>query len=270
MLEVRGISKTFHPGTPNEVRALQHVDLSIEDGSFVVVIGTNGSGKSTLLNAVAGTFIVDTGSIRLAGHDVTHWPEHRRARLIGRVFQNPFSGTAPDMSIAENLALAARRGRPRGLGWALRGDVTRVMRDRVRRLGLGLEDRLDNSIGTLSGGQRQALTLLMATWLKPQLLLLDEHTAALDPKSADQVVRLSEEVIERDQLTTMMVTHSMHQAASLGDRLIMMYRGRVIHDFRGAEKRRLRVDDLLARFEEVRRGEQLDESAAEMLRRAYV
>ena len=270
MLEVRGISKTFHPGTPNEVRALQHVDLSIEDGSFVVVIGTNGSGKSTLLNAVAGTFIVDTGSIRLAGHDVTHWPEHRRARLIGRVFQNPFSGTAPDMSIAENLALAARRGRPRGLSWALRGDVTRVMRDRVRRLGLGLEDRLDNSIGTLSGGQRQALTLLMATWLKPQLLLLDEHTAALDPKSADQVVRLSEEVIERDHLTTMMVTHSMHQAASLGDRLIMMYRGRVIHDFRGAEKRRLRVDDLLARFEEVRRGEQLDESAAEMLRRAYV
>lgn len=270
MLEVRGISKTFHPGTPNEVRALQHVDLSIEDGSFVVVIGTNGSGKSTLLNAVAGTFIVDTGSIRLAGHDVTHWPEHRRARLIGRVFQNPFSGTAPDMSIAENLALAARRGRPRGLGWALRGDVTRVMRERVRRLGLGLEDRLDNSIGTLSGGQRQALTLLMATWLKPQLLLLDEHTAALDPKSADQVVRLSEEVIERDHLTTMMVTHSMHQAASLGDRLIMMYRGRVIHDFHGAEKRRLRVDDLLARFEEVRRGEQLDESAAEMLRRAYV
>lgn len=270
MLEVRGISKTFHPGTPNEVRALQHVDLSVEDGSFVVVIGTNGSGKSTLLNAVAGTFIVDTGSIRLAGHDVTHWPEHRRARLIGRVFQNPFSGTAPDMSIAENLALAARRGRPRGLGWALRGDVTRVMRERVRRLGLGLEDRLDNSIGTLSGGQRQALTLLMATWLKPQLLLLDEHTAALDPKSADQVVRLSEEIIERDHLTTMMVTHSMHQAASLGDRLIMMYRGRVIHDFHGAEKRRLRVDDLLARFEEVRRGEQLDESAAEMLRRAYV
>lgn len=270
MLEVRGISKTFHPGTPNEVRALQHVDLSVEDGSFVVVIGTNGSGKSTLLNAVAGTFIVDTGSIRLAGHDVTYWPEHRRARLIGRVFQNPFSGTAPDMSIAENLALAARRGQPRGLGWALRGDVTRVMRERVRRLGLGLEDRLDNSIGTLSGGQRQALTLLMATWLKPQLLLLDEHTAALDPKSADQVVRLSEEVIERDHLTTMMVTHSMHQAASLGDRLIMMYRGRVIHDFHGAEKRRLRVDDLLARFEEVRRGEQLDESAAEMLRRAYV
>jgi len=270
MLEISGISKTFHAGTPNEVRALQQVDLGIEDGSFVVVIGTNGSGKSTLLNAVAGTFIVDTGTIRLAGHDVTHWPEHRRARLVGRVFQNPFSGTAPDMSIAENLALAARRGQPRGLGWALRGDFRTVMSERVRRLGLGLENRIDNPIGTLSGGQRQALTLLMATWLRPQMLLLDEHTAALDPKSADQVVRMSQEVIEQDHLTAMMVTHSMQQAASLGDRLVMMHRGRIIHDFRGAEKRRLRAADLLARFEEVRRGEQLDESAAELLRRTYV
>ncbi len=270
MLEISGISKTFHSGTPNEVRALQQVDLSIEDGSFVVVIGTNGSGKSTLLNAVAGTFIVDTGTIHLAGHDVTHWPEHRRAQLIGRVFQNPFSGTAPDMSIAENLALAARRGQSRGLGWALRGDFRSVMSERVRCLGLGLESRIDNAIGTLSGGQRQALTLLMATWLRPQMLLLDEHTAALDPKSADQVVRLSREVIERDHLTAMMVTHSMQQAASLGDRLVMMHRGRIIHDFRGAEKRRLRPADLLARFEEVRRGEQLDESAAELLRRAYI
>jgi putative ABC transport system ATP-binding protein len=270
MLEISGISKTFHAGTPNEVRALQQVDLGIEDGSFVVVIGTNGSGKSTLLNAVAGTFIVDTGTIRLAGHDVTHWPEHRRARLVGRVFQNPFSGTAPDMSIAENLALAARRGQRRGLGWALRGDFRTVMSERVRRLGLGLENRIDNAIGTLSGGQRQALTLLMATWLRPQMLLLDEHTAALDPKSADQVVRMSQEVIEQDHLTAMMVTHSMQQAASLGDRLVMMHRGRIIHDFRGAEKRRLRAADLLARFEEVRRGEQLDESAAELLRRTYV
>lgn len=270
MLEVANISKTFSPGTPNEVRALQHVSLTIEPGSFVIVIGTNGSGKSTLLNAVAGTFIVDAGTITLAGREVTHWPEHRRAKLIGRVFQNPFSGTAPDMSIAENVALAARRGRWRGLGWALRGDFASAMRDRIRRLGLGLEDRLDNAIGSLSGGQRQALTLLMATWLKPQLLLLDEHTAALDPKSADQVIRMSEEVIARDQLTTMMVTHSMQQAANLGDRVVMMHRGRIIHDFCGAEKRRLRADDLLARFEEVRRGEQLDESAAEMLQRSYV
>jgi putative ABC transport system ATP-binding protein len=270
MLEVRGIAKTFNAGTPNEVRALQGVDLEIDPGAFVIVIGGNGSGKSTLLNAVAGTFPVDAGTITLDRRDVSRWPEHRRAALIGRVFQNPFSGTAADMSIAENIALAARRGRRRGLGWALGGRFRREMRERVRRLGMGLEDRLDNPMGTLSGGQRQALTLLMATWLEPRLLLLDEHTAALDPKSADQIIRLSEEVIARDRLTTLMVTHSMHQAANLGDRLIMMYRGRIIHDFRGAEKRRLRVDDLLARFEEVRRGEQLDESAAALLRRAYV
>jgi len=270
MLEIERIAKTFNPGTVNEVRALQGVDLRIDEGSFVVVIGTNGSGKSTLLNAVAGSFFVDAGAIRIAGHDVTRWPEHRRARLVGRVFQNPFSGTAPDMSIAENIALAARRGRRRGLGWALRSGVAAEMRERVHRLGMGLESRLDNAIGSLSGGQRQALTLLMATWLKPKLLLLDEHTAALDPKSADQVIRLSDEVIARDRLTTLMVTHSMQQAANLGDRLIMMYRGRIIHDFRGAEKRRLHAGDLLARFEEVRRSEQLDESAAELLRRAYV
>lgn len=270
MLEVRGIAKTFNAGTPNEVRALQGVDLSIDEGSFVVVIGTNGSGKSTFLNAVAGTFFVDAGSIRIAGRDVTRWAEHRRAQLIGRVFQNPFSGTAPDMSIAENIALAARRGLRRGLGWALRRGFASQMCERVRLLGMGLENRLDNPIGTLSGGQRQALTLLMATWRRPQLLLLDEHTAALDPKSADQVIRLSNEVIARDKLTTLMVTHSMQQAANLGDRLIMMHRGRVIHDFQGTEKRRLRVDDLLARFEDVRRSEQLDESAAQLLRRAYV
>ena len=270
MLEIRSIAKTFHAGTPNEVRALQGVDLTISEGSFVIVIGTNGSGKSTLLNAVAGTFLVDTGTVCLAGNDVTRWPEHRRATLIGRVFQNPFSGTAPHMSIVENLALAARRGHRRGLGWALRTNFKSTLRDRVNRLGLGLEDRLDNAIGSLSGGQRQALTLLMATWLKPKLLLLDEHTAALDPRSADLVIRLSEDIIARDRLTTLMVTHSMQQAAHLGDRLIMMHRGRIIHDFHGAEKRRLRVDDLLARFEEVRRGELLDEAAAEMLRRTYV
>src|SRR5262245_50961527 len=179
MLEIRGISKTFHPGTPNEVRALREVDLTVEEGEFVIIVGGNGSGKSSLLNAAAGTFFVDQGRIMLAGRDVTRWPEHRRARLIGRVFQNPFSGTAPSMSIAENLTLAARRGRRRGLGWALTRSFRREMRERVRHLGMGLEDRLDNPIGTLSGGQRQALTLLMATWVKPHLLLLDEHTAAL-------------------------------------------------------------------------------------------
>jgi len=270
MLEINSIRKTFYPGTPNEVRALQGVDLRINEGSFVIVIGTNGSGKSTLLNAVAGTFLVDTGTVRLEGSDITRWAEHRRATFIGRVFQNPFSGTAPHMSIAENLVLAAKRGHRRGLGWALHTNFAGEMRERVRRLGMGLEDRLDNPIGNLSGGQRQALTLLMATWLKPKLLLLDEHTAALDPKSADQVVRISEEIIARDQLTTLMVTHSMQQAVNLGDRLLMMHRGRIIHDLYGAEKRRLRVDDLLARFEEVRRGELLDETAAQMLQRRYV
>jgi putative ABC transport system ATP-binding protein len=270
MLDVRALTKTFNPGTANEVRALRGVNLTIEPGSFVVVIGTNGSGKSTLLNAVAGSVRVDAGTIQLAGRDVTRWPEYRRARFVGRVFQNPFSGTAPGMSIAENLALAARRGRRRGLGWALPRRFSAEMRARIRRLGMGLEDRLDNVIGTLSGGQRQALTLLMATWQHPDLLLLDEHTAALDPKSADQVIRLTDEVVAQDRLTTLMVTHSMAQAANLGDRLIMMYHGRVIHDFSGAEKRRLRVEDLLARFEDVRRSEQLDESVAELLRRAYV
>jgi putative ABC transport system ATP-binding protein len=270
MLEVIGVEKTFNPGTVNEVRALHGVDLALEEASFLVVVGTNGSGKSTLLNAVAGAFAVDQGTIRIDGTDVTSWSEHRRAAFIGRVFQNPFSGTAPQMTIAENLSLAARRGQRRGLGWALAPRFRAEMRERIRPLGMGLEDRLDNEIGTLSGGQRQALTLLMATWRRPTLLLLDEHTAALDPKSAEQVIRLSEEAIARDRLTTLMVTHSMQQATALGDRLVMMHRGRVVHDLRGAEKQRLRAEDLLARFEEIRRMEQLDESAAELLRRAYV
>jgi putative tryptophan/tyrosine transport system ATP-binding protein len=189
---------------------------------------------------------------------------------MGRVFQNPFSGTSPNLTIAENLVLAARRGLPRRLGWALNRKAEDELRERVRQLNMGLEDRLDNAIGSLSGGQRQALTLLMATWLKPRLLLLDEHTAALDPKSADQVIALTDAIVTRDRLTTLMVTHSMHQAANLGDQLIMMHRGKIIQEFKGAEKRRTRVDDLLARFEEVRRAEQLDETAADMLERTYV
>src|SRR5881396_3788437 len=215
MLELRRVYKTFSAGTPNEVRALRGVDVTVDAGSFVIVIGTNGSGKSTLLNAVAGGFFLDRGSIHLDGTNITSWPEHRRASLIGRVFQNPFSGTAPSMSIAENLALAARRGRPRGLGWALNRSMREELRDRVRRLNMRLEERLDNPIGSLSGGQRQALTLLMASWLKPSLLLLDEHTAALDPKSADQVIQLTQEIVARDRLTTLMVTHSMLQASHL-------------------------------------------------------
>jgi putative ABC transport system ATP-binding protein len=270
MLELHHLRKTFHPGTPNEVRALRGVSLTIDEGSFVVVIGTNGSGKSTLLNAVAGTFLVDEGRIQLAGKDVTRWPEHRRAKHIGRVFQNPFTGSAPNLTIAENLALAARRGQSRGLGWALRRAELAQLRDQVREMGLGMEDRLSNVIGSLSGGQRQSLTLLMAGLHRPDLLLLDEHTAALDPKSADQVIRLTESLIRKHRLTTMMVTHSMQQAASLGDRLIMMVRGEVRYDFRGEAKRRLTPDAILAKFEEVRRIDQLDESAANLLRRRYV
>ncbi|HXB69797.1 MAG TPA: ATP-binding cassette domain-containing protein [Candidatus Acidoferrales bacterium] len=270
MLEIRDARKTFNPGTPNEVRALQGVNLTLDDGSFTIIIGTNGSGKSTTLNAVAGSFFLDSGQLLVAGVDVTRWPEYRRASLVGRVFQNPFSGTAPNLSIAENFALAARRGLSRGLGLALHRRMKTGMREAVRQLNMGLEDRLDNAIGSLSGGQRQALTLLMATWRKPQLLLLDEHTAALDPKSADQVVALSQKLIARDRLTTLMVTHSMQQAAALGDRLIMMHRGQAIHDIRGAAKQRVRAAELLERFEEIRRSELLDEAAAEMLERVYV
>lgn len=270
MLEIHNISKTFNPDTPNEVRALDGVELTIDEGSWVVVIGTNGSGKSTLLNAVAGTFFVDSGTIHLDSQNLTRWPEYHRAKFIGRVFQNPFSGTAPNMSIAENFALAARRGLTRGLGWALQTDLMNNLRERIRQLNMDLENRLDNVIGSLSGGQRQALTLLMATWLRPKLLLLDEHTAALDPKSANQVIRLTEEIVSREKLTALMVTHSMHLAANLGDRLIMMHKGQIIHDFAGMEKRRLRVNELLAHFEDVRRKEQLEQTAAEMLRRTYV
>lgn len=270
MLQLRDVNKTFFAGTPNEVRALRGVSLQIEEGSFVTVIGTNGSGKSTLLNAVAGTFPLDAGAISIAGRDVTSWPEHRRATLIGRVFQNPFSGTAPTMTVAENLALAARRGLGRGLGSLLPARLHAELRDRVATLNMHLESRMDNPIGTLSGGQRQALTLLMATWRRPELLLLDEHTAALDPKSADQIVRLTERIVSQHRLTTLMVTHSMQQAATLGDRIVMMNQGRVLADYSGAQRRRVHADDLVRRFDEIRRDEQLDVSAAEMLREMYV
>lgn len=270
MLELRDVRKTFNAGTVNEVRSLQGVNLSIAEGSFVTVIGTNGSGKSTLLNAIAGSFRLDAGSVLIDGKDVTQWQEHQRAQYIGRVFQNPFSGTSPNLSIAENLALAAFRGQPRGLGQALNSDLRQKMIDTVKTLGMNLDTRLDNIIGSLSGGQRQALTLLMATWLRPRVLLLDEHTAALDPKSADQVIRITDRIVTENRLTTFMVTHSMQQAVTLGDRLIMLHRGRVIHDFRGAYKRRLTPMDLLARFEEIRRADLLDESAAALLRKQYI
>jgi len=270
LVRLTNVFKTFNGGTVNEVRPMQGINLEIAEGSFVIVLGGNGSGKSTLLNAVAGSFPIDSGRIELDGHDVSTWPEHRRANLIGRVFQNPFSGTAPNMSILDNFSLAAKRGRFRGLNWAHSRHLQDELRDRVRELKMGLEDRLDSAIGSLSGGQRQALTLLMATWLKPKLLLLDEHTAALDPKSADQVIALTDRIIARERLTTLMVTHSMQQAINLGNRIVMMHRGNVLHDFSDTQKQRLRVDDLLARFENVRRRELLDESAAELLRARYI
>ena len=269
MLEIQTLSKTFLPNTANEVRALQDVNFTIEEGSFTGIIGTNGSGKSTLLNAVAGTFEPDVGSIHLDGYDITHWPEYKRASLVGRVFQNPFAGTAAEMSIAENIVIAMKRGKSR----SLRRAVTRAFRDevadRVRTLKMGLEDRLDNPIGTLSGGQRQALALLMASWTRPQLLLLDEHTAALDPKSASQVAELTKEIIEREKLTALMVTHSMQQAVDLPDRIVMMHRGRIIEDFRDERKLRVRVPDLMATFDRVRKRELFDESVAGILAEQY-
>ena len=270
MLEISNLCKTFNVGTINEVMSLQNVSLSIEDGSFVCVLGTNGSGKSTLLNAVAGTFLTDSGSIILKGKEITKWPEHKRASQIGRVFQNPFSGTAPGMSIAENLALAAKRGRKRGLGWGLTASVMSELKSKVKVLNMGLEERLETPIGKLSGGQRQALTLLMSSWLKPDLLLLDEHTAALDPKTASKVIELTERIVNQGKLTTLMVTHSMQQAVNLGDRTVMMYKGNIIHDLEGTERARVRPQDLLARFEDIRRREQLDGSVAEMLSSNYV
>lgn len=269
MLNVRQLTKTFFPKTPNEVQALRGVDLNIPEGCFAAIIGTNGSGKSTLLNAVAGTFEPDHGQISIDGTEITRWPEHRRASLIGRVFQNPFAGTAAEMTIAENIALAMRRGRRRGLGFALRRSVRDEIAARVRTLNLGLEDRLDNPIGTLSGGQRQALTLLMATWLRPRLLLLDEHTAALDPKSAAQVAGLTLEIIRREKLTALMVTHSMQQAVQLPERIIMMHKGQIVRQYADQEKARVRVPDLLAAFDQVRRREQLDPFVADILSKQY-
>lgn len=270
MLSLKNLRKTFNAGTVNEVRALQGIDLEVGEGSFVQLLGMNGSGKSTLLNAVAGSFFTDHGSIRLDSDDITRWPEHRRAKYIGRVFQNPFSGTAPNLSIAENFALASRRGLGRGLSPALGKSLLEDLRTKVAGLKMGLEDRMDNAIGSLSGGQRQALTLLMATWRRPKLLLLDEHTAALDPKSAEQVIQLTEQVVSEGKLTVLMVTHSMQQAVNLGDRIVMLHRGRIAHDFRDSAKRRLRPEDLVDRFDEIRRRELLDESAAALLRAAYV
>jgi putative tryptophan/tyrosine transport system ATP-binding protein len=270
MLSVEGISKTFFPNTVNEVKALQQVSLTITEGSFTAVIGTNGSGKSTLLNAVAGTFMVDSGSILVDGTDISQWPEYRRAKMIGRVFQNPFAGTAADMSIAENIVLAMHRGQGRPLTRAVSYRLKSEIKERVSMLKMGLEDRLDNPIGTLSGGQRQALTLLMATWLRPKLLLLDEHTAALDPKSAAKVIELTRQIIREERLTALMVTHSMQQAVDLPDRIIMMHRGRVVEDLMDEQKKRVRAADLLETFDRIQKRDLFDESVASLLSGQYI
>jgi putative tryptophan/tyrosine transport system ATP-binding protein len=269
MLKITNLSKTFFPNTVNEVRALQNINLTLKAGSFTCIIGTNGSGKSTLLNAVAGTFIPDRGTILLDGKDVTRWEEYKRAKLVGRVFQNPFAGTAAEMSIAENIVLAMHRGRRLSLHNALKLKTRNEIAERISMLKMGLEDRLDNPIGTLSGGQRQALTLLMASWLKPKLLLLDEHTAALDPKTAAKVAELTRLIIAKEKLTALMVTHSMQQAVDLPDRIVMMHRGQIVADFEDEMKKRVRTPDLMHIFDRVQKRELFDPAVAEMLADQY-
>ena len=248
MLKIQNIYKTFNRGTVNEKRALNGVDLELNEGDFVTIIGGNGAGKSTLLNSICGVFPVDSGRIVIDGSDVTRLPEHKRAKFLGRVFQDPMMGTAADMWIEENMSLAYRRGQSRGLKWAITGKERKMYKELLSHLGLGLEDRLSSKVGLLSGGQRQALTLLMAVMRKPKLLLLDEHTAALDPKTAENVLRLSEKFINEDNLTAMMITHNMKDAITHGNRLIMMHEGRIIYDVSGEEKKKLTVDDLLKKF----------------------
>ena len=248
MLDIKNIYKTFNAGTVNEKTALNGVSLHLNEGDFVTVIGGNGAGKSTLLNAVAGTWLVDEGSITIGGVDVTHLPEHKRAKYIGRVFQDPMMGTAATMQIEENLALAFRRGKPRTLRTGINKAEREQYREMLKILDLGLEDRMTSKVGLLSGGQRHALTLLMASLVKPKLLLLDEHTAALDPKTAAKVLDATEKIVTRDNLTTLMITHNMRDAIMHGNRLIMMYEGRVALDISGEAKKNLTVEDLLAKF----------------------
>ena len=259
MLELKQIYKTFNPGTINEKRALNGVSLTLDDGDFVTVIGGNGAGKSTLLNAMAGTFPVDGGTISIDGIDVTRLPEHKRAKYIGRVFQDPMMGTAATMQIEENLALAARRGQRRGLKAGITAKERKEYQELLKILDLGLEDRLTAKVGLLSGGQRQALTLLMASLVKPKLLLLDEHTAALDPKTAAKVLDATEKIVQRDCLTTLMITHNMRDAIAHGNRLIMMYEGRVAVDVSGEEKKNLTVEQLLSLFSKASGSDEADD-----------
>ena len=249
MLDIIGVEKTFNPGTVNEKRALQGIDLHLDDGDFVTVIGGNGAGKSTMLNMIAGVYPVDCGNIIVDGIDITKLPEHKRAKYLGRVFQDPMTGTASDMQIEENLALAARRGAFRGLRIGITAKERKEYKELLKILDLGLEERLTAKVGLLSGGQRQALTLLMATLKKPKLLLLDEHTAALDPKTAKKVLDITEEIVAKDNLMTVMITHNMADAIRVGNRLIMMHEGRIVVDVKGEEKKKLTIEQLLQMFE---------------------
>ena len=256
MLDLNHVSMTFNPGTVNEKKALTDINLHMESGEFATIVGSNGAGKSTLFNAIAGSFIPDTGSILLDGVDMTFQPDFRRSKAIGRLFQDPLKGTAPNMTIEENLALAYLRASTHTSPFSRITKADReLFTDRLVQLGLGLENRMKQPVGLLSGGQRQAVTLLMATLKKPKLLLLDEHTAALDPKTAAKVLTLSEKIVEENHLTTLMITHNMKDAIKYGNRLIMMYEGHVIYDVRGEEKKNLQVSDLLQRFEQVSDGE---------------
>lgn len=251
MLDLVNIKKTFNPGTIHEKKALNGVNLHLDDGDFVTIIGGNGAGKSTTLNAIAGVWPVDNGSITIDGINVTGIPEFKRAKYLGRVFQDPMTGTAATMEIQENLALATRRGKGRGLCWGITKAEKEKYRELLKMLDLGLEDRMEAKVGLLSGGQRQALTLLMATLQKPKLLLLDEHTAALDPKTAQKVLEISDRIIKENNLTAMMVTHNMKDAIAHGNRLIMMHEGKIVLNIAGEEKKKLTVEDLLRKFEVV-------------------
>ena len=259
MLEIQNIFKTFNAGTINEKRALNGVSLTLNDGDFVTVIGGNGAGKSTLMNAIAGVFGVDSGKILIDGMDLTHLPEYKRAKYIGRVFQDPMMGTAATMQIEENLALAARRGMKRTLRIGITKAEREEYKEQLKILGLGLENRMTSKVGLLSGGQRQALTLLMATLRKPKLLLLDEHTAALDPKTAEKVLEATERIVAKDKLTTVMITHNMRDAIAHGNRLIMMYDGKILIDVSGEEKKNLTVEQLLSLFSKASGSDEADD-----------
>ncbi len=248
MIGLEHIVKYFHKGSVNEVFALNDINLRLAEGDFVTVIGSNGAGKSTLLNCIAGSFFPDSGKIFIGEGDVTRWPEYKRAGLISRVFQNPLLGTCPSATIEQNMALAALRGQKRSLGRGVKGSDRERFRTELRQLGLGLEDRLLDKVGLLSGGQRQALTMLMATMVKPEVLLLDEHIAALDPKTAGHILALTEEIVASRRLTTMMITHNMKHAISFGNRLLMLHQGRVLLDLCGSDKKTLTVKDLLEQF----------------------